>query len=142
MTEQTQIKILRLNTGEDIIAECLLDEESNSVLVDSPMKVIISRIASEGQTMLIMLPWLPLEIIEENLATINFNDIITMVDPKDSFVEYYFNTLDKYNALIEKREQEGGLNFSDDLDEEEELDDETMEEMLEIIKERKDKQLH
>jgi len=142
MTEQTQIKILRLNTGEDIIAECLLDEESNSVLVDSPMKVIISRIASEGQTMLIMLPWLPLEIIEENLATINFNDIITMVEPKDSFVEYYFNTLDKYNALIEKREQEGGLNFSDDLDEEEELDDETMEEMLEIIKERKDKQLH
>jgi hypothetical protein len=141
MTEQTQIKILRLNTGEDIIAECLLDEESNSVLVDSPMKVIISRIASEGQTMLIMLPWLPLEIIEENLATINFNDIITMVEPKDSFVEYYFNTLDKYNALIEKREQEGGLNFSDDLDEEE-LDDETMEEMLEIIKERKDKQLH
>jgi hypothetical protein len=141
MTEQTQIKILRLNTGEDIIAECLLDEESNSVLVEGPMKVIISRIASEGHTMLIMLPWLPLEIIEYNLATINFNDIITMVEPKDSFVEYYYNTLDKYNALIEKREQEGGLNFSDDLDEEE-LDDETMEEMLEIIKERKDKQLH
>jgi hypothetical protein len=140
-TQQTDIKILRLNTGEDIIAECLLDDETNSVVVAGPMKVIISRVAEEGHTMLIMLPWLPLEIIDDNLATINYNDIITMVDPKESFVEYYYNTLDKYNALIEKRDQEGGLNFSDDLDEEE-LDDETLEEMLEVIKERKDKLLH
>jgi hypothetical protein len=139
--ENVEIKIIRLNTGEDIIGNCLFDDANNNFIIDSPMKVIISRVTELGKTMLIMMPWLPLEIVEENMVSINYDDVLTMVNPKKEFVEYYFDTVDRYEALVEKNRQNEDM-FGDDLEDDEELDEDTMEQMLEIIKERKDKLLH
>ena len=69
--QEIQIKILRLNTGEDIIGACLMDDENGCVGVDNPMKLYMKRVSMAGQAMLVMAPWLPLEVIEENFATIN-----------------------------------------------------------------------
>lgn len=138
-THDSSIKILRLLTGEDIIAQCLMDDETSTILLSNPMKVYVHRDAEEGHTMLVMMPWLPLEIVEEDLAEINYVDVITMVNPKDSFVEYYFNTVEKYQAIIEKSEQE--IRMENEMDNDE-MDDETMIEMLETIKERRNKAIH
>jgi hypothetical protein len=150
MTEEieeqiSEIKILRLITGEDIIGTCLFDDEDSNLMIDSPMKVIISRVSESGKTMLMMMPWLPLEIVNENLATINYSDILTIVNPKAEFVEYYFDTAHRYELLMEKSHLEDS-SFENEMDDlfEEELDDEdeTIEEMLEILKERKHKSIH
>lgn len=138
-TQNTEIKIIRLNTGEDIIGSCLFDDDNESFLIDSPMKVYVTRAAELGKTMLVMMPWLPLEIVEENLASINYSDVITMVNPKTHFIEYYFETIDHYEAMVAKnmQEEEFENQFEDD-----EMDEDTMQEMLEIIKEKKHKSLH
>ena len=144
MTEEqqnTEVKIIRLNTGEDIIGTCLFDDDTNVFLIDSPMKVYVSRVTEVGKTMLIMMPWLPLEIVEENMASINYDDVITMVNPKSHFVEYYFETLSHYEALAEKNQQED-LFESQFEDDDGDMDEDTMEQMLEIIKERKNKSIH
>lgn len=138
MTEllELQIKILRLNTGEDIVGSCLMDDEHGCVSIENPMKVFIKRASPPlGQTALYMMPWLPLEIIEDNLATINYDDIITVVDPKKSFVEYYNNAVEEYEA--QRKAQEG-----EEEKEEEEIDDETMQDMLESLRESKRNRLH
>ena len=138
MTEllELQIKILRLNTGEDIVGSCLMDDEHGCVSIENPMKVYIKRASPPlGQTALYMMPWLPLEIIQENLATINYEDIITVVDPKKSFVEYYNNAVEEYEA--QRKAQEG-----EEEEEEEEIDDETMQDMLESLRESKRNRLH
>ena len=138
MTEllELQIKILRLNTGEDIVGSCLMDDEHGCVSIENPMKVFIKRASPPlGQTALYMMPWLPLEIIEDNLATINYDDIITVVDPKKSFVEYYNNAVEEYEA--QRKSQEG-----EEEKEEEEIDDETMQDMLESLRESKRNRLH
>jgi hypothetical protein len=142
MTEEqnTEVKIIRLNTGEDIIGNCLFDDDNNNLLIDSPMKVIVSRVTEVGKTMLIMMPWLPLELVEDNMASISYNDVITMVNPKVEFIEYYYNTVDHYEAMIEKKNQEE--QFENEFDGEDEMDEDTMEQMLEIIKERKNKSIH
>jgi hypothetical protein len=103
------------------------------------MKVYVNRSTELGKTMLIMIPWLPLEIVEDNLASISYNDVITMINPKSHFVEYYFDTVQHYEALVEKTTQEEQFEsqFEDD-----EMDEDTMEQMLEIIKERKNKSIH
>jgi len=143
MTEQTaEIKIIRLNTGEDIIGTCLFDDDNDVFLIECPMKVIISRVTDFGKTMLIMMPWLPLEIIEDNFASIDLNDVITIINPKKDFIEYYYSTVEKYDLLMEKTKQEGSSFFEDELDEDEELDDDALEEMLQVIKDRKDKSIH
>lgn len=136
--QELQVKILRLNTGEDIIGACLMDDEHGCVGVENPMKMHFKRVAMAGRSMLVMAPWLPLEIIEENYATINYDDIITVIDPKRNLIEHYTNTileieasmhLEKNNELIE---DEG----------EEEVDEDTMQEMLNSLKESKKNRLH
>lgn len=143
ITEQnSEVKIFRLNTGEDIIGSCIFDDETCTVMIDNPMKVVVSRTSTVGKTMLIMMPWLPLELIEETLVSINYDDIIVAVNPKKHFIEYYFDTIDKYQASLEKASQEEDM-FDDDSDDDgDDMDIDTMQEMLEVIKERKNKSIH
>jgi len=139
MTEllELQIKILRLNTGEDIVGFCLMDDEHGCVSIENPMKVHIKRATPPlGQTALYMMPWLPLEIIEDNLATINYDDIITIVDPKKSFVKYYNNAVEEYE--IQRKIQENEVEENEEND----VDEETLQEMLESLRESKKNRLH
>lgn len=139
MTEQTGIKLIRLNTGEDIIANCIDDEANNTIMIGNPMRVVVRRLSESSQSMLVMMPWLPLEIIEEDLATINYQDIITVVEPKKSFIEYYNNMVDQYKVSLETMKDQDV--FGEEL-ENEEMDEDMMQEMLDLLKERKTKSLH
>lgn len=139
MTEETGIKLIRLNTGEDIIANCIDDEANNTIMIGNPMRVVVRRLSESSQSMLVMMPWLPLEIIEEDLATINYQDIITVVEPKKSFIEYYNNMVDQYKVSLETMKDQDV--FGEEL-ENEEMDEDMMQEMLDLLKERKTKSLH
>jgi len=122
-------KFIRLVTGEDIVANCLIDNETQYVDVESPMKVIISRFNNSRKSILIMMPWLPLEVIDDEYATLKFEDILTMVDPKEAFIEYYNNTVDKYRKLVESNEQDEMFTneLEDDFFEDEITDEEVAE---------------
>jgi len=144
MTEEqqnTQVKIIRLNTGEDIIGNCLFDDDEDNFLIDKPMKVIISRVTDHGKTMLIMMPWLPLEIVDENMASLNYGDVITMLNPKAQFVEYYNNTVDRYESLVGDSDLEEAF-LDEDFSDEEDQEDNTIEEILEVVKEKKKNLIH
>jgi len=137
MTEEIQIKILRLNTGEDIIGACLMDDEHGCVGVENPMKLHMRRMPVAGQAMLVMAPWLPLEVIEDNFATINYDDIITVVEPKRKLIDHYTNTVLEIeaNMMTDKTDLEMEENNDD-------VDEDTMQEMLNSLKEAKKGKLH
>lgn len=98
MAEFIDVKILRLVTGEDIIGLCLYDDDKDYVDIENPMKVIIKRMLTDQQTALVLLPWLPYEVVEDNSARISNNDIITFITPKASFVDYYLNLMEKFES--------------------------------------------
>lgn len=131
MIEEYQIKILRLNTGEDIIGACLNDEANGSIDIESPMRVVVKRMAPVGKTILMMAPWLPLELIEDNSASINYADIVTVINPNEQFIEYYTNTVTEYEAVMFT-----GENIEDDEG------DESIEEIQEAMNESKKGRLH
>jgi hypothetical protein len=144
MTTETTIKFIRLVTGEDIVANCLINDETQYVDVESPMKVIISRFNNSRKSILIMMPWLPLEVIADEYATLKYEDILTMVDPKESFIEYYLNTVNKYNELIQSNLEEEMFEELDDDptdDEVSEYDELSLDEALNSLKDTK-KVLH
>lgn len=85
------VKIIRLQSGEDIIAGYIEDEDT--ALLYNPLHMIVKR-TTQGSVML-MLPWLPVEMIKENVSSIYLTDILTIVEPKDSAVEYYQSALEK-----------------------------------------------
>jgi hypothetical protein len=140
MNNQPTIKIVRLQTGEDIISKIIEDDESDMVLLSNPMRMIVKRVET-GQSIFMMMPWLPIEVIKEDSAIIYNSDIITMFEPKDSLVEYYQSMVNESILSILKNEE---LSFDDET-EEDEYNEEyelTEEELKEIEEYRKNKKLH
>jgi hypothetical protein len=147
MTDIVQgVKIVRLQSGEDIIASLTHDDESEMIMLDNPMHLIFKR-TSQG-TVMMMLPWLPIELIKDNTATIYSSNVLTIVDPKDALVEYYGNMINT-EQLKQMRDDtivnnlKEALDDSDDDDEEDDNEESlTKEEAMEIIHRRKSNRLH
>ena len=149
MTEIIQgVKIVRLQSGEDIIAGLIQDNESEMIMLDNPMHLIFKR-TSQG-TMMVMLPWLPIELIKDNIATIYSSDVLTIVDPKDALVEYYGNMINtqqlkdmRDNTMVDNLKE--ALDDSDDEEDYSEEENEetlTKEEAMEIVHRKRSNRLH
>jgi hypothetical protein len=143
------VKIVRLQSGEDIIASIIEDEESEMVMLNNPMHLIFKR-TSQG-TMMVMLPWLPIELIKDNMATIYSSDILTMIDPKDALIEYYGNMINteqlknmRDDTLVNNLKEAMNDNEDDDeLDIEEENEETlTKAEAMEMIHRKRSNRLH
>jgi hypothetical protein len=135
LTPNNNIKIVRLQSGEDIMADIIEDEENDTIFLDNPMHIIFKRIPT-GQTVMMMMPWLPIEVIKENSAILYSSDILTIIEPKEDLVDYYGTVvIEAQQRMEEKRDFS---NEEDDYDEEE-IDEE---ELLEVLKEKKKHKLH
>jgi hypothetical protein len=116
------IKILRLQSGEDIIAQYIENVEEGTLLLSYPMIVLFKRMP-EGKCLMFMTPWLPVELVEHNFTSIYMQDVLTVFQPKQSLLNYYEKAV---NALAERIEQEsemidlnlnaGPENFSDEYE--------------------------
>jgi hypothetical protein len=139
-TPNNNIKIVRLQSGEDIMADMIQDEENDTVFLNNPMHIIFKRIPT-GQTVMMMAPWLPIEIIKENNAILYSSDILTVIEPKEDLIEYYGNVVIEAQFRMENANKIGSL---DDEESEEEYESEEIneEELFEVLKERKKHNIH
>jgi len=138
------VKIIRMQTGEDVMASMIGEDEEETVLLADPMRLIYRRMPT-GQTVLMMMPWLPVELIKDNSALIYNTDIVTIIEPKDSMIEYYDNLVTK--TLIEMEKSEGMIeqllkDQQEESDAEEESEAFSMEELTQYIEEIKNRTLH
>lgn len=99
MDNELSIKLFRLSTGEDIISS-YIEDEKGYVIFKNPMKLIFRRVPT-GSTVLVVLPWLPHELVKNDVAAINAHDIITILDLKDEMIEYYNNVVLSLEELDE-----------------------------------------
>ena len=142
------VKIVRLQSGEDIIASIIEDDESEMIMLDNPMHLIFKR-TSQG-TMMVMLPWLPIELIKDNIATIYSSDVLTIVDPKDALVEYYGNLINteqlkqmRDNTIVDNlKEAFDDSDDEEDFEEEENEETLTKQEAMEMIHRKRSNRLH
>lgn len=86
-----EVRILRLKTGEDIIAE-VIHENHQYTLID-PMRMDIRRDARTDANLLGLDMWLPFQLIESNMAVLWENDVLTTMKPTQDIVDYYLNML-------------------------------------------------
>jgi len=142
-TTNNNIKIVRLQSGENIMADVMENDENELIVLDNPMHIIFKRMPT-GQTVMMMMPWLPIEIIKENNATIYGTDILTVIEPKEDLIEYYGKAVLEAQEIMEKKKIRG-INDDDFLDEEDEDDDEEelqVEDIIDLMREKKNKRLH
>lgn len=138
------VKLIRMQSGEDIMASTFEQEDSDQIQVNDPMRIVFRRLPT-GQTVMLMMPWLPVELIKENMAMIYYSDIVTVVEPKESMIRYYdklvertINDMQDSDKMIEKllEEQE------DEEEMEEVTQEQMMEELMQNIQEVRNKKLH
>ena len=96
-----------------------------------------------GQTVMMMMPWLPVELIKDNNALIYNSDIITIVEPKESMIEYYENLVIKTMLEMEKSEEMiAGLLKAQAGEEDTEDEEYSMEDLIQFVEEVKNRTLH
>lgn len=136
---EPNIRIVRLQSGEDIIADCIPSLDEDTVELKRPMHIIFKRIQT-GRSIMMMMPWLPVELIKENTAHIYGADILTYIEPKDDLIEYYNNAVNDENLETASTSSIRPQLF----DENEEPTDEELdeEELQELIEERKKNRVH
>jgi hypothetical protein len=133
------IRIVRLQSGEDIIADCIENLEDDIVELKRPMHIIFKRIQT-GRSIMMMMPWLPVELIKENTAHIYGADILSYLEPKDDLIEYYNNAVNDEDLEIASTSSIRPQLFDEDEEPtDEELDEEELQELME---ERKNNRVH
>jgi hypothetical protein len=133
------IRIVRLQSGEDIIADCIENLEDDIVELKRPMHIIFKRIQT-GRSIMMMMPWLPVELIKENTAHIYGADILSYLEPKDDLIEYYNNAVNDEDLEIASTSSIRPQLFNEDEEPtDEELDEEELQELME---ERKNNRVH
>jgi hypothetical protein len=135
------IKLIRMQTGEDIVAAMYEEENSDMVHLIDPMRLVFRRMPT-GQTVMMMMPWLPVELIKENSAHVYSTDIITVVEPKEAMIRYYDKIVERVTEDMLKGDDKLDQLLEDQEDDDEMSDEEIYQEILEHVQEVKNKKLH
>jgi hypothetical protein len=133
------IKLIRMQTGEDIMASMHEEENSDMIQLIDPMRLVFRRMPT-GQTVMMMMPWLPVELIKVNSANVYTTDIVTIVEPKEAMIRYYDKVVekiaeemehaeDKLYDLLEEQEDESNYEQDDGA-----LTEDQLEQLLKSIK--------
>jgi len=135
------IKIVRLQSGEDVIAN-YADDDEGSITLTNPMSLMFKRMPT-GRAVMMMSPWLPLELVEDNVACIYAQDILSVFQPKQSIINYYNTTVTE----VEEDRKNEEMNELHDLEEDDlemsaEEEQEAMEELNLLRQDIKKKLLH
>ena len=101
------IKIIRLKNGEDIIG-FIKSEDDMTYDVSEPMTVDV-EVRGSNAGHLLMANWLPVQLIKKNETQIKSEDILTMMEPEENFIEYYMNTVDKLNKILEAKKEAAAM---------------------------------
>jgi hypothetical protein len=127
------IKIIRLQSGEDIIATYREENGEGTVLLANPMTLMFKRLPT-GKAIMLMSPWLPIELIESNSTWVYTDDILSVMQPKANLIDYYNKSIKELEIemLASSNDVDQALSSYDDLPEYEgsELDEMEVEEEI------------
>jgi hypothetical protein len=131
-----------MQSGEDIMASMFEQEDSEQIQLNDPMRLVFRRMPT-GQTVMMMMPWLPVELIKENSALVYTSDIVTVIEPKEAMIRYYDRLVERtVNDMADSDKLLEDLLDEQDKDDEEQQQEEMMQELLQHIQEVKNKKLH
>ena len=136
--ENKEIKIIRLKSGEDVIATFTENKKEKRVTLENPMHIIFKRSPTTGGTspMMYMYPWVPVEMVEKDIALIDSVNVLTTFEPKGEMIEYYENVIidakERAKKLGNQKVFEEDIEYDDDID---------IDEIKEALRERKTKKM-
>lgn len=120
------IRVLRLKTGEDVIGY-VSDIDDNRIHIRNPMLIDIMTDYKTAKQSFVIQSWLPHQLIKSNETSLWSIDILTILEPTETFIDYYTDMvtkIERYNALAEIMEH---------LEDEEEISEAMEEKDLSVV---------
>lgn len=108
-TKVSSIKILRLKTGVDLIADVEVDHGLYHLY--DPME--FEMVFRNKKASLQMGYWLPIQLIKTNEVTIPAEEVLTQMIPNDDMVDYYKDTVLRLKELTLAKETLDNLSNKD-----------------------------
>jgi hypothetical protein len=149
--------VLRLVTGEDIIADTIFDNEAGNsrYVISDPLKIVYLPATKETHISLSLMQWMFTRISDNQTFEMNDRNVLFTTEPSDSLLEYYYKTVAYFYSLrdvqkqhIQMKENKMKNQLYEDIamsDEEQELDEmmdsDEMQELREFLEQlgKKDK---
>lgn len=127
--EDVTAKFLRLQNGDDIIAETIEYEDEKGIMymVLNPLKVVYVESHHEGYLSISFMPWVFPKIVDHQEFMIHADDVLMISDVSEKMNIYYWENLD---ALHNRPESEPIV--PDDR-----INEESLEEILRELNEKK-----
>lgn len=93
-------QIIKLQNGEDLIANVDLSITGKSYILEEPMRFYVDY---RNNNALVMQHYLPVQLVKDNSVCIKETDILAMLNPDEEFVEYYYHTIEKIKRLMKAK---------------------------------------
>ena len=99
--------VLRLVTGEDIIADTVIRHEEGQVIysVSDPLKVIYLPATKDTHISLSLMQWMFTRISDNQTFDLHERNVLFTTDPSDSLMEYYYKTVAYFYEIREQQAQ-------------------------------------
>lgn len=100
--------VLRLVTGEDIIADAFfMNEAGNSrYYLSDPLKIIyLPATNKDTHISLSLMQWMFTRISDNQTFEVKEHNVLFTTDPSDSLVKYYYQTVEYFYEIREKQEE-------------------------------------
>ena len=107
VSDYPNAKLVRLQNGDDVIAEVVEMEDENGVIyaLFHPLKVVYVPSESTGYLTVAFMPWVFPRICEQQEFIIHSQDIMFMADVAPKMNEYYWNNMDYYTKKVTAEEE-------------------------------------
>lgn len=137
---ESDIKFVRLTTGEDLISEMefITVDDSSYYVLKNPMKILY--VHNNNSMSISLMQWVFNKICDVQEFALFPSDIVTTGIPNQSLVHYYTTSLKQYNSLREIESSSDTENDPEIIDQSEGF--KMMEEMLNMISKSRKRTLH
>lgn len=104
--EQQRAKFIRLQNGDDILAEVVELEDESGILYTlfNPLKVVYLPSETSGYLSVAFTPWVFPRICDQQEFVLHAEDVLLVVDITDSMNSYYWDNLEHFQNRVKVEE--------------------------------------
>jgi hypothetical protein len=106
--EKPLAKFLRLQNGDDVIAEVVETEDEQGILYTlfHPLKLVYVPAEDTGYVSIAFMPWVFPRVCEEQIFSLHAEDVMLLNDITQKMNIYYWESVESYLNMSKKIEEE------------------------------------
>lgn len=104
------IRFIRLNNGEDIVAE-VLDVSNGKIVINNPLKILYTPSLNTGYLSISLMQWVFSRIAKKQTFDMDMINVLVMTEPEENLIIHYKDSLNTFSTKPDD-EEDDDIDFS------------------------------